>query len=175
MSAAVIACGDPPPVLKSSKHVFDLMALFIQRFAVGGRRFPSPSRWDAGCNPLGFESRAIVVAVIAFVADEDFGVLRQSRVEYLRPNMIAGLAVRQAHHDRAALAVDDSMQLGVQSAFGAPDTAGNIPFFSRLEAVRCALRCVASIISVSGGSPSAVKRLNISLKTPILLHRMKRL
>lgn len=175
MSAAVIACGDPPPVLKSSKHGFDLMALFIQRFAIGFRSLPTSSRRDTRRDPFRSESGAIVVAVISFVADEDFGVLRQSRVEYLRPNMIAGLAVRQAHHDRAALAVDDSMQLGVQSAFGAPDTAGDIPFFSRLEAVRCALRCVASIISVSGGSSSAVRRLNISLKTPILLHRMKRL
>jgi hypothetical protein len=30
------------------------------------------------------------------------------------------------------------VQLGVQTAFGPPETTGNIPFLSRLAAVRCA-------------------------------------
>jgi DNA invertase Pin-like site-specific DNA recombinase len=45
------------------------------------------------------------------------------------------------------------VQLEVQAAFGAPDTSGNRPFFKRLAAVRCAFRCVASIITRSDLPP----------------------
>ena len=37
--------------------------------------------------------------------------------------------------------IDNGMESGVQPAFSAPDMAGNIPFLSKLEAVRWALRC----------------------------------
>ena len=111
MGAAVIACGDPPPVLKPSEHNFDLMALFIQRFAIGFRSLPTSSRRDTRRDPFRSESGAIFVAVIAFVADKNFGVLRQSRIEYFRPNMIAGLTFGQAHQDGATPAIDDGMQL----------------------------------------------------------------
>ena len=70
--------------------------------------------------------------------------LRQSGVEDLGTYMLRRLAFRQAHHDGTSRCVDNRMKFGVQPAFGAPDAAGNIPFLSRLEAVRCALRCVAS-------------------------------
>lgn len=41
----------------------------------------------------------------------------------------------------------DGVQLGAQAALGASDTSANSPFLSKLAAVRCALRCVASIMS----------------------------
>ena len=53
--------------------------------------------------------------------------------------------------------IDNGMESGVQPAFSAPDVTGNIPFLSRLEAVRWALRCVVSIIRVSGGAPDTAK------------------
>ena len=81
----------------------------------------------------------------------------QSGVEDLGTYMVRCLTFHQAHHDGTSRCVDNRMKFGVQPAFGAPDAAGNIPFLSRLEAARCALRCVASIINVSGGSPSVLK------------------
>ena len=54
--------------------------------------------------------------------------------------MVAHLTFGEQEKYRAALSVADGVQLGVQAALGAPDTAGNIPFLSRLAAVRCALR-----------------------------------
>ena len=52
--------------------------------------------------------------------------------------------------------------LGVQAAFGAPDTSGNRPFFKRLAAVRCAFRCVASIMIRSGLPPLPASSAKIS-------------
>src|ERR1700730_7257962 len=57
------------------------------------------------------------------------------------------------------------MQLGVQAAFGAPDTSGNRPFFKRLAAVRCAFRCVASIMIRSGLPPLPASSAKILLNT----------
>lgn len=76
------------------------------------------------------------------------------------------LALAQQHHQRAALAIAHGMQLGVQAALGAPDTSGNSPFLSRLAAVRCALRCVASIINRSGLGPLLASSAKIRLNTP---------
>jgi hypothetical protein len=50
--------------------------------------------------------------------------------------VVAHLALRQQHDDRAAFIVADGVKLGIQSTPGAPDTSGNIPFLSRLAAVR---------------------------------------
>lgn len=50
--------------------------------------------------------------------------------------MVAHLAFAEQHDDRAALAIANGVSFGIQSAFGSPDTAGNIPFLSKLAAVR---------------------------------------
>jgi hypothetical protein len=51
--------------------------------------------------------------------------------------VIAHLSFGQAQDDRATVTVTNRMKFGVQSAFCPSDTAGNIPFLSRLAAVRC--------------------------------------
>jgi hypothetical protein len=68
--------------------------------------------------------------------------------------MVAHLAFAEQHDNRASLAIADSVQFGIQSTFGSPDTTGNIPLFNKLAAVRCAFRCVASIIMRSGLGPA---------------------
>lgn len=78
-----------------------------------------------------------------------------------RALVVAHLTFAEQHDDRASLTIADGVQFGVQSAFGPPDTTGNIPFLSKLAAVRCAFRCVASIMMRSN--------------TPRRLQRMKRL
>jgi len=42
--------------------------------------------------------------------------------------MVAHLAFGQQQDDRLAGAIADGMELGVQAAFRAPDTTGNIPW-----------------------------------------------
>ena len=83
------------------------------------------------------------VGILAPVTKQNFSF--GERVEHQSCALvIAHLAFAEQHHEGSALAVADSMKLGVQA--GAPDTSGNSPFFKRLAAVRCALRWVASII-----------------------------
>ncbi len=53
--------------------------------------------------------------------------------------------------------------------------AGEHPLFSRLQAVRWALRWVTTNIKVSEVPPLIDNALNISVKTLNLLHRMRRL
>ena len=64
--------------------------------------------------------------------------------------MVVHLALGEQQDQGTAVFVHDGMELGVQAAFRASDTAGNIPFINKLAAVRCALRCVSSIINCSG-------------------------
>ena len=94
------------------------------------------------------ESLAIVITIIALVTYQYSGCFWQSWINYPDPNVVTGLSCRQTHHERTSVFVDNGMEFGVQLAFRTPDMAGNIPFSSRLEAVRWALRCVASIIDV---------------------------
>jgi len=89
--------------------------------------------------------------------------------------VIAHLAFGQHHDERLAGAVADDMELGVQSAFRAPDTTGKNPFFKRLAAVRCAFRCVESIMMRSGLGPSPESAAKMRSKTLSRLQRMKRL
>lgn len=73
--------------------------------------------------------------VITTIGDEVFG--RWQGIEHeARAFVVAHLAFRQEQDDRPAVTVADDVELGVQPALGAPDTTGNIPFFSRLAAVR---------------------------------------
>src|ERR1700733_9662471 len=60
-----------------------------------------------------------------------------------------------------SVAVANCVQLGVQAAFGASNMSGNRPFFKRLTAARCALRCVASIITRSGLPPLCANAANL--------------
>ena len=87
--------------------------------------------------------------------------------------VVAHLALAQQHDKWSALAVAHGMELGIQPAFGASDTSGNSHFLSRLAAVRCAFRCVASIINWSGLSPFAEWAAKILLNTPSRLHRKR--
>jgi len=58
---------------------------------------------------------------------------------------------------------------------GAPDTARSSRLLARLAAVRCALRCVASIITVSVAVLSTASSANIRSNTPARDQRTKRL
>ena len=89
--------------------------------------------------------------------------------------VIAHLAFAEQHDDGASLIIAYGVQLGVQATFRAPDTSGNRPFFKRLAAVRCAFRCVASIISRDGLPALRASSANILLNTLRRLQRTNRL
>lgn len=67
-----------------------------------------------------------MIAVVAAVGDQLTGG-GQARQEQPGAAMVAEWARTQHQVDRAALAVADGVQLGVQPALGAADTAGNAP------------------------------------------------
>lgn len=158
MSTTVISRSDSSPVLEPCEHVFDLMTLFVLGFTELSGRCPAFARRDTGRDAFGLESASVFITVIALVSDHDgAALLRQSRIEYLRPDMVTDLPGGERHQNGTPPPIDHCMQFGVQPAFRAPDMAGNIPFLSRLDAVRCALRWEASIINVSGGPSSAAK------------------
>jgi len=97
---------------------------------------------------------------------------RQSRQHHRDALVITHLALGEEQHDGPTMAVADGVQFRVQAAFGAADATRKSPFCSRLAAVRCAFRCVASIISRSGVSASAASAAKMRAKTPSRLQRI---
>ena len=102
------------------------------------------------------ESIAELITVVAFVSDQSLGV-RQRRIKDFRSRMVAHLAFREKQGHGSTVLVSDGVKLGVQPAFCPPDTAWRAPFFSRLAAVRWALRWVLSIMILSGFGPSEAR------------------
>src|SRR5690606_38307729 len=101
---------------------------------------------------------------------------RQAAQKRPRADVIAALAGGEEHPHGAAERIRNGVQLGVQAALRAPDQAAPPPFLSpRLEAVRCALRWVASIISVSVPPPRSASSSSIRAKMPFSLQRFQRL
>ncbi len=87
---------------------------------------------------------------------------------------------RPENVDQPAFGVGDSVELHVQLALCAPDEAPPLrpwplSFACRLDAVRCAFRVSASIMTVRGLSASAAKLSIMRAKTPIPLQRFHRL
>jgi hypothetical protein len=112
--------------------------------------------------------------VIALVSDQNAADGRG--VEHQGCALVVAHLTFGEHHDKwAPLPVRDGVQLEVQVARGASDTAGNSPSLSRLAAVRWALRGGASIISRSGRPSRSASPAKMRLKTPTRLQRMQRL
>jgi hypothetical protein len=87
------------------------------------------------------------VGIVALVAEQRLGG-RGLRQEHQGPSGIAHLTKGQKEGQRATLAVADHVQLRGQSVRRAPDRPRAEPPFLKLAAVRCAFRCVLSIMIV---------------------------
>lgn len=135
MGASVVAGSDAPPVLELGEQVLDLVMLVVERGVVGVWDFAAPAGGDARLDAPGFPFLADPGAVIAAIGDEMRG-WRQGVEHETGALVVAHLAFGQEQDDRPAVTVADSVELGVQPALGSPDTTGNIPFLSRLAAVR---------------------------------------
>ena len=174
MGASIVSGRDASPVFQPSEHTLDEVALLVAVGIVGNRQLSVLASWDARLDATVAECFPEPVAVIASVGDQDVGV-GQGGQHGRGSAVVADLAFGEQQDQGPALAVADGVQLGVQAALGASDAAGNSPFLSRLEAVRCAFRWVASIITVSVASASAARLVKMRSNTPIRLQRMKRL
>ncbi len=135
MGASVVAGCDAPPVLELGEQVLDLVAVAVERGVVGKRDFAAAAGRDARLDAPGFQFLTKPGAIVASIGDE-MGGWRQGAEHETGTLVITHLAFREEQDDRPAVTVADGVQLGVQSAFGPPDTTGNIPFFRRLAAVR---------------------------------------
>ena len=101
--------------------------------------------------------------------------LRQAAQQRRRAGVTTDLASGHEEPDRPPFGIGNGVQLGVHAAFGAPDLAPARPFFTpRLDALRCALRSVASIMIVLCSALSAARPTMIRAKTPLSLQRFQR-
>jgi hypothetical protein len=86
--------------------------------------------------------------------------------------VVADLSGGHEEAERAAVCVGHGMELRVLTAFSATDQAPEIPFLTRrLDAVRSALRYVASIMTVLGSASAATSPSIMRRNTPISPHR----
>lgn len=137
MGASIVAGVDASPVLEPTEHDLDLVALAVERPVMRDvDRAVSPG-WNARGDTSLRQSRAEPVGVVALVGQHRLGG-RKSVQHQGRAFVIAHLAFAEQQDERSPLPVADSVELGVQASFGAPDTSGNSPFLSRLTAVRWA-------------------------------------
>ena len=89
---------------------------------------------------------------------------------------ITHLSRNHKRAQRSSVLIRDRMQLRVRAAFYLPGQAAWIPFFNRrLEAVRCALRYVASIMMVRGSAFAAGRPSIIYMKMLMPPQRLQRL
>src|SRR5690606_12955491 len=121
--------------------VLDLVALAVEDLVVVVLDLAVGARRNAGGDPALDQRRAEPVAVVTLIAEQFLGVGERAK-QQPSPFVIAHLTLGQEHDDRAPQSIADGVQFGVQAAFGAPDTSGKSPPFSRLAAVRWALRWV---------------------------------
>jgi len=174
VGATVIAHGDPAPVCDAPEHMFDFVPLFVERVIVCERYLAVFSWRDARRHSPFDQRHPEPVRSVAAIRKQLF-CFWQIIQNTCCACIIAHLSFGQEKNDRLSLAVAPRVQLRVQAAFRATDAAGNIPFLSRLAAVLCAFRCVASIITRSGVPDVSASSLKMQLNTPILLQRTTRL
>jgi len=132
-------------------------------------------RRDAGGNSPIFQCVAQPVGIVGAVGEQRVG-RRQVVDQCARTDRVPGLPGGQDETDRPPERIGDGVEFGVEAAFGAPDQAFAPPFFAAmLEAVRWALRCVASIIRVSVALLSVASSSRIRSKIPFSDQRFQRL
>lgn len=154
MGASIVADGDAPLLFQASEHNLDAMSVAVELLAMTDGLGAVGATGDAWTGAADAQRLAEPVGVVAPVGDEH-GSARHGREHRSGILIVADLALGEKQDTGPAPLVADDVQLAVQPALGAPDTARNSPFLRKDAAVRCALRCVASTMSWSGGPPSA--------------------
>ena len=151
------------------------MALFVCCLTVENRFFSILLWRNANINLLISNHFPNLVTVITSVCNKGFCV-RQIRQKNISALEITALSLCQMKPDRPTNRIAKRVQFGIHAPFGSANQAWFGPPFLRLDAVRWALRWVASIISVSASVPLGLaSSLNISSKIPLRDQRIKRI
>ncbi len=138
------------------------------------------ARRDDRCHASVFGGGAQVLAVIAFIADEEVGVVFAGQDQRFGDGGVMAVSARQFETSYASFIVGDGVDFRGASAarnadgffFGA--LLGREPPFSAPAAARCALMLVESIISTLAGK-RACTSWKIVCQIPCLAQRLKRL
>ena len=139
MCAPIIAHADTAPILDTCEEIFDLVPLFIELGVVLDQVAAITFWRNAGLNPALFQALSKPVGIITAIRNHVPGV--GEAVEHQGcAYEITSIAFGQQQYQGATLAIANGMELGVQPTFRAANTSGKRPFFSRLAAVRWALR-----------------------------------
>lgn len=147
------------------------MAGFVSGLVMRDTHFPRFSCWNAGLNLHIFQPVTKPIGVIPTISKQPV-CLWQGRHQCTSTDVITHISCRQKQPDRATQCIRHSVQFGVQTAFRQPNQAAFTPFLrARLNAVRCALRWVASIISTSVFSPLRANSIRMRAKIPLRLQR----
>jgi hypothetical protein len=130
----VIAGGDGAELFEFAKEVFDQVACLVEFLVELSRRGSVfLGRDDSGFSSGGEWLDDALVGIVSFVGDHQFGshLWQQS----IGPGEIVGLAWSQEKAQRVAEGVDQSMDLGAQSAFAAAERLILIFFLARRRCV----------------------------------------
>src|SRR6185437_15196026 len=154
-------------------NMLDFVTLFVEGFAVAAPYCSVLARRNAWCDTLLLEGGDKPIRIIAAVGNQVFGVGKPGQ-QASRAGVIAGVPSGQQQVHRLARVVAHRVELRIQAAVRAANTAGYCPFLSRLAAVLWAFRCVASIIRQSLASACCDNSRKILLKIPARLQRTNR-
>ena len=110
MGAAVITHGDPAPVFDAPEHVFDFVALLVERFIIR-ELYPAVFSWRDAGRYSSFDKRLPEpVCVIAAICKKLFcfwKVIQKACSAFV----IAHLSFGQKKNDRLALTIANGVQL----------------------------------------------------------------
>ncbi len=156
--------GHAPPVLESSEHDLDAVSTFVAALIVSNCLLAGFPARDAGAYALVFQRISEPIGIIAPIRQHPV-CLWEAAQQSSGSAVVADWSGCDEQADRAALRIGNGMQLCVHAAFGAADQPSEPPFFTRRpEAVRCALRQVASIIRSSERLPRKQARASSGQK-----------
>jgi len=171
----IVAGRNAAPVLQPSEHDLDTATAPVAAFVVSDGLEPRPPTWDAWLDALGLRGIPEPVGVVTAVAEQP-SRLGQIVEQCGHTGVVADLSGGHEEAERTAVCVGQAMELRVHATFGATNQAPEIPFLTRrLDAVRCAFRYVASVMTVFGSASAAAKPSIMRRNTPISPHRFQRL
>jgi len=174
VGAAVVPHRNTPPILDATEHDLDLVSLFVELFVVAALLLAVVARRDARRDTVLLQGGDQPVGVIPTVGDQML-CSWETGEQVSGTSVIARLPGGQQQTPRLPGAVAHGVELGIQAAFRAANTAGKRPFLSKLAAVLRPFRCVASIMRHSVVPCCCANSWKILLKIPAQLQRAKRL
>lgn len=168
----VVPGGDTAEVLELAGEALDKVALAMEHLAEAGLPLSIGFGRDVRHGALRLNQIADAVGVICLVGQDDgAGIEAIQQPICGRPVMC--LTCCQGEPDRESLSIDDSVDLGRESASGTTKAMISIPLFA-VAACWCARMEVLSIIWMSPSYAAVMASISRS-QTPALRHREKRL